>query len=197
MTNETPAVERLEGGSERPLCHYGSSTDRPCWREATETMFCEEKPNLCPEHLRAVEASHREEGLRYALDALEEWMRSKTAEADPTGDLERHGLIMRENILSEYALAVERAQAAHHVAQEGPPKPGEPSLTVEESLERTRRLIRSDAVTNARTMLEDTPEDKFGAHDKWVIVAALNAAARAAGEEYRRYHREGGAGSGS
>ena len=192
MPNETPAVEHLEGGSKHPLCHFERKTERPCWRPATEMMFREEGPSLCPEHKRAIEATHKMDGLRYALGALEEWTRSQAFDCDPSGDLERHVFFMRDHITEEYAFAAERAEAADHAASEGPPEPGKPNLTSKQWERLARLIMRSDAFNNARTILESIPEEHFGHHDKWATIAALIAAGKEACEEGARYRREVG-----
>jgi hypothetical protein len=93
------------------------------------------------------------------------------------------------------------------VAQQGPPEEGEPSLTLEQAEELARLIVRADSFGNARTALEDAPEETLGLRDRWVIVDALASAAQEASNDAARYRealgfpplegrgREGGAGA--
>lgn len=140
--------------------------------------------------MRVLKLGEKTDGLHYALDALEEWLKSRTFEDDPAGDLERHALYMRDKVVEEYALASESARAAHLAAQEGPPEPGGPSPASEEWEHLARLIMRSDAFNNARTILEGIPQERFGAHhDKWATIAALIAAHDEAAGECERYKR--------
>jgi len=65
---------------------------------------------------------------------------------------------------------------------------GEPRLTSEQSEELTRRIIRADSFVNARTALEDLPDDAL--RDKWTTIHALVVAADEANEEVVRYKAE-------
>jgi hypothetical protein len=51
-------------------------------------------------------------------------------------------------------------------------------------------MIRADAFSNARAILERVPGERFGAHDKWATIDALAAAVTEASDEHERYKRE-------
>lgn len=167
-------------------CRAGSKTASPCWREAATTY--RDYP-CCQEHARLYEIGEEEDGWYHALDALEEFVRGPVSE-DPYGELERLALNMRDEARREYADARARAEAARMVAEHGPPEPGEPALTLEQAQELTRLIVRADSFVNARTVLEDAPEDVLGLFDRWVIVNALAGAADEANEEASRYREK-------
>ncbi len=73
---------------------------------------------------------------------------------------------------------------------QGPPEGGGPRLTLEQSEELTRRIVGADGLNDARTVLEDAPEEVLGRRNRWAMVDALVGAASAANEEVIRYKRE-------
>ena len=72
-------------------------------------------------------------------------------------------------------------------ARYGPPKAGEPSLTLQQAAELARLIARADSFVDARTLVEDAPDDVLQLRDRWVMVDALDVAAQEANEEVDRY----------
>ncbi len=51
-------------------------------------------------------------------------------------------------------------------------------------------MMREDASNDARAILEDLPEEAFGAHDRWAMCAILVTAHEAASAEHERISGE-------
>lgn len=174
----------------QPPCRDGIKTDNPCWRPATERRFRDdEEPTLCAEHAHLCRLTDEQDAWNYALDNIEEWMRGPVSE-DPYGHLDRLVTNMRDEARREYARGAAAVRAAEIVAEQGPPEEGEPVLTLEQSEKLARILTRTDSFVNARTLVEDAPEEVLEQRDRWAIVDALEMAAVEAGEEFERYKEE-------
>ncbi len=184
MISEHTSGEALQ---EVPRCRAGSSTEHPCWRPASTTIV--DGYPCCDEHARVYEIGKEVDGWHCALDHLEDWIKGPVS-TDDYGHLERLALNMRDEARREYARAHALAEAAKLVARQGPPEEGEPSLTLEQSEELIRRIIRADSFANARALLEDLPAESIGNYDRWLIVDALANATTTASEEAARYKRE-------
>jgi hypothetical protein len=146
LTNEEKKNTNAEFGSSAPRCHWGSKTDRPCWREAVETRFLDDDgpPNLCAEHARMVGLNDEMEQWYMDLCAIEEWIKGPVREARGE-DLERIAFNARDEARREYGSLAVRAYAAQMVADPGPPESGEVTLSLEQEEEIARRIMRADA----------------------------------------------------
>ena len=111
-------------------------------------------------------------------------MRGPVAEKR-SGYLEGLAWRIRDEARERYAAASAKSYAAKLIAGQGPPEGNEPRLTPKQSEELTRLILRGDSFVNARTVLEDLPEDAL--KDKWVTIHTLVVAADEANEEVMRY----------
>ncbi len=67
------------------------------------------------------------------------------------------------------------------------PEEGKPSLTLQQVAELTRLIAQADSFFDARTLLEDAPDDVSAAARSVGEVDALDVAAEEANEEVNRY----------
>jgi hypothetical protein len=189
MLSEEKEKTTLEGSA--PRCRMGDKTDKPCWREAVETQFLDDDgpPTLCAEHARVVEINDEMECWYRSLLTITEWVEGPVAEARDA-DLERIASNARDEARREYGRLAVRARAAGMVADPGPPEPGEVTLSLEQEEEIVRRMMRADALNDARRVLEDLSEDVLKLRDKWATIDALALAADDANEEVSRYKED-------
>ncbi len=179
------ADEHLEG-----RCRMGRKTDSPCWREAVAPRFADEdEPILCPEHARVVELNDEMEDWYRNLLTITEWVEGPVRDTGDE-DLQRLAYNARDEARREYGRLAVRAHAARLVADQGPPEPGEITLTLNQAEELARRIMRADALNDARTTLEDLDEDVLRLRDKWATIDALALAATDANEDVGRYKEE-------
>lgn len=189
MTETTTRTEERgerRGEGERPLCHFGSKSDRPCWREATERVWEEDaEPTVCAEHARYHRLGLEEDALHTALYSLGEWIAGPVKSAH-LEELTRFAYEMRDEAEREFWRASVATRAARLVAEQGP---GEPELSGAQAEGLAVALLRSDALNHARAILEDLPEEAFGHRSRWPIVAALNVLSEPTNEEVERRRR--------
>ena len=170
MTETTTTQEHPDGR----LCPVGSKGDNPCWRQATERARLGEDRLYCPEHAQLRRVVDERDEMLEDLDALHTMVRQTIApslhgKAD-SPNLERRLWEILEEMLREYLRHVIVTRAAEIIAQQGE---GEEPLKLEEALSIARRLILSDAYTDARAILLDAPDDVFHTRDRWLLVASL------------------------
>ena len=185
MTTANPGGEQ-----ERPRCRFASSTDHPCWREATSAAhFDPGTPRYCPEHVEAMRLGEKTDEMLFALEELQEWIAAKVRSTHET-PLQRHAHTMRETAEAEYWRARVEADAARLIAEQ--PEHERP-LSREQARRLGELMLRADALGEARVTLEDAPDDLFGGVGaRWRIVAALQALGDEACREHERYKQEVG-----
>jgi hypothetical protein len=191
----TEAMTTPSGTEERPRCRVGSQTDHRCWRNATEYVdLTWPEPDVCAEHYRAIELRSKVDELHYALDKMGRWIAEWD---DPTEDEDRLKSLafrMREEALEELWRATVRAKAADLIAIQ---RPDSKPLSFEQAQRHEELRLRTDALIDARVILEDlrlVPEQAFGSGSRWRLAAALKAAATEASAEHARCWRESGLG---
>jgi hypothetical protein len=183
----TEQQESAEGQGTR-LCTAGSKSPNPCRREATEPFWADEDgpPELCAEHAERIRRMEERDNLFTTLYSMQEWMAGAVKESrDP--DLERYAYTMRDKAEEDLWPAMVAATAALLIASQSQ---DEKPLAPEQAERLAVLLLRSDALNNARAILEDLPEKTFVAHVRWEIVAPLKLMGEEVNEEVSRYKRE-------
>ena len=192
MPEQTTTRSGIFAGVPEGRCISGASSANPCPRKATEHRWPHDtEPTLCSEHARLAELTDEVDDLRLALDQLHEWIQATPKHHDAL----IHAVYdQRDALERRYLEALTRQRGAELIA-DGRLRDGRreyPNVSSEEQAEEVAlAMVRGDAFNDARAILEDLPEETFGAmRDRWVLCAVLMAAHEAASAEYRHISSE-------
>ena len=191
MKEQTTTRSGIFAGVPEGRCIEGAKSDNPCPRKATEYRWPHDtEPTLCREHARLAELTDEADDLRIALDQLHEWIQATPKHHDAL----IHAVYDQRDVLERrYLEALTRERGAELIA-DGRARGGQreyPNVSPEQAEEVALAMMRGDAFNDARAILEDLPEEAFGAtRDRWVLCAILEAAHEAASAEYRRISAE-------
>jgi hypothetical protein len=170
------------------MCRAGSSTERPCWRPATETDPGETEPTLCTLHM---ELRHRSEDLDawlHALEAMRDFMNSKAVDEDPHGTLHDLALGWLDTVTEAAADAAHKMRVAEFLAEQGVDNRGPKEAVMREY--GAHLHVRSDALTDAFATL--IGERELSETERLVTISAIKEASRRVNEEYEKFREEQG-----
>lgn len=162
----------IEAETERELCGYGRRPalkgGRPCEREATAPCWDEvaQGPWVCAPHKRAFDLEREALAHLYALNAVQEWIKNGPIDPECETILRESTYVQREDLERRYLEALVKAKAAALIADRV-------STSTEEAEKTAARMIRSDAVINTRTALEDLPAEALPDFDRFAACAVL------------------------
>lgn len=143
---------------------------------------------MCDEHARVQELVGKSRYWDTAVVVGEDWLR--LARAWEHHDLEQMAAWAHEKAKAEFLKAEVRVDLATDIA-DAPRKGDErPNLTREQDEELRRLIMRSDALTNAYTTIEDIPEGQIREDVRRRILGVLVDEHERAEEEANRYKAE-------
>jgi hypothetical protein len=181
----TGRTESVEGQAAR-LCRAGSKSPNPCWRPATTNAYEDETEIWhCAEHAEMIRRIYERDELFSTLYSMQEWIAGPVKKSEDD-DLQRYAYTMRDKAEEELWPVMVAQRAARLIASQAQ---GEKPLSREQAERLAVLLLRSDALNNARTILEDLPEETFVATVRWEITAALKLMSEETAAEVRRYKR--------
>jgi hypothetical protein len=187
MSTERPESAEGQGAV---LCRAGSKSPNPCWRLATTNAFGEPEIWHCAEHAELIRSTIERDELFPTLYTMHEWIAGAVKESENT-DLERYAFTMRDKAEEDLWPAMVAQKAASLIAGQ---RQDEKPLAPEQAQRLAVLLLRCDALSDARAILEGLPEEAFGTSDRWAITAALMIMSEEANAEASRYKREIGLG---
>ena len=171
MPEQTTTRSGIFAGVPEGRCISGASSANPCPRKATEHRWPHDtEPTLCSEHARLAELTDEVDDLRLALDQLHEWIQATPKHHDAL----IHAVYdQRDALERRYLEALTRERGAELIA-DGRLRDGRreyPNVSSEEQAEEVAlAMVRGDAFNDARAILEDLPEETFGAmRDRGVL----------------------------
>jgi hypothetical protein len=188
MTTERP--ESAEGQGTR-LCRAGSKGPNPCWRPATTNAY-EGEPEIsyCAFHAELIRRIDERYDLLATLYIMQDWI-AGPVKASEDDDLKSYAYTMRDKAEEDLWPAMVAQKAASLIAGQ---RQDEKPLAPEQAQRLAVLLLRCDALSDARAILEGLPEEAFGTSDRWAITAALMIMSEEANAEASRYKREIGLG---
>jgi hypothetical protein len=188
MTTNTESA--IFAGVEPGRCHAGAKTDNPCLRPATETRWLDSpEPTLCAECARHIRLAEQADEVLFAIDQMSEWVReaSQDERRDFAG-LERRLREVYDSLLTEYAELSAKVLAAQRMADGATPS----DVPFEDAVKASRALMVSDALSNARYVVEGAPEESLGlaSLDKWATLGSLLLVGEEVSDEFHRARAE-------
>ncbi len=179
MTETTTTTE--EHSAEK-LCQWGSRTDKPCWRAATETDSGSDAW-LCSFHADFREHGKTADAWLLALEATRDFLESEAVQNNPDESYRDLVYEFNETVTDRAAEATINERVAEILAAQGPKNrgPKDPMLR----LVGAHQLVRSDAMTNALAILggERKPEES----ERLLAYASVKYAAKLISKEYQDF----------